>query len=86
MPHASLGLLKSSHSQMTMRRRLPWIEFLIAILFFLSLWIGIGGTPNTVHSTKHKAKVQKSSKSINKVVTPKTSQLTKRSASGESES
>ena len=86
MPHASLGLLKSSHSQMAMRRRLPWIEFLIAILFFLSLWIGLGGTPTSIHSSKHKANVQKSAKSVNNVESPKTSQVSKRSVDPESAS
>ena len=79
MPHASMGLLKSSHSQMAMRRRLPWIEFLIVILFLASLWIGLGGTPTTVHSSKHKTNAQKSSKSVHKTESPKTSQVTKRS-------
>jgi len=86
MPHASLGLLKSSHSQMAMRRRLPWIEFLIAILFLASLWIGLGDIPTAVHSSKHKTNAQKSDKSIKKIVSPKTSQVTKRSNNSDSAS
>jgi len=69
MPHASIGVFKSSHSSHVTRGRLHWLESLIAFLFFVSLFIGFGGFIHTPGSSHSKQRIQNVNTDSKKTVT-----------------